>query len=1374
MAAAAGAPVAGWAPAALELQAAIAAMYGHSDVDGAPVSAAAQRDAIAWLVRFADAPEAWGAYPQLLAASPHAAVRFYAANGVYALVCRDWTRLPPERQAGVASFLWASLARAPALELSALRRVCLALAAGAALSRTPGAVTQCVARAVGQLGGGAAAAAAQLASLELLRCLPEEAADKPLSAARSERVRLELAAASDSVLGALQAALAEPASPFHVGAAAASPPPALAVEGCAAACLTLHTWLPLGGVTLGGLGSRFPRLLRALLGALLAVGHPAVAAAAAQALESALAVRVHPRERGRDDALAVVAAALVGGVARVAGAARAGRWDLLRPIAATAGALALREDEWMAVRAASAPPPPGCGLEEDLPRLFPYAAASADAPRHHCAGAAGGAEAPPAAATIGGAPVGLGVLLGDLLLQLAGCRDRSVAALLASCLMGVQSLPMAERHPFFRAPVFAHLLAVTLEQARYRVPPHATEEAPDEFLAARGPSGEAADALADCAAALGAGAFLGVCTQWLARQQLAPGAWAPSAAAGLPGRAPAWLALEAVLHCVGTAARDTDGLLSCLGAPRRPPQPAAEGGASALASLLALATSGPVLAQPAGFPEVAASACRLVHELAGCAEPHLGDALAADAGGRQLLVSAAPPFASLVLLHSTATDAALAGGGGMPPSAAAAVVPLHSAALVEGMTRLLVGCLQLSGHAVPLLCAAPAADDLSTMVAAAGSSLRLPPSAPQTRGGDGAGSDGGGDDDGDDDDDDDDAAGGGRGHREGAHHAASHGDASLPWRAAGALCALAGARAARPFFCRSPRLLSLLVEGVEAGVSRGLPLVPSLRATEAVLKALAGVQQQQPQQGAAALQAAFAPLVARLGAAAAAAAAAACAGSSAPPPAAVVAQSSPLLAPRRHGAARGAPPPAAAVTAAAAAAELALCREAVLAMALVRSAAATEMEEQPPVRVVGGAAGGGAGAAGAPLDFLGDALWRACEVALPALAGRPDAAGVLLQGLRAVVRACPAVVVAAPGRVGALLSLAVQLYQAHLYPDALSVVAATLDGLPELLGARRYTPDGLPVPPHALGLPRDVVDSCGQLMAAVAATTLAAASAAGWRGAGRDVVGAQPAVAATVATLADEPLALVEYFRLCQSMLDTVPQAMLPPSLPPAAGGHSSSNSGGGGGRSLQDTLQLIDVACSGAAACTHSTPGASPLRCAADVLGALLSRDELLAQPGWAAAVDGAVGATIGSLVRSLLGALFDDAPGATAAWGGGGAASSSASSSVIEMLRLLFVRYRAHGVVGLALAALDEATAAAGAAGMPGGNNGGDGGGGAADLETGLPCLSAGERRALLEGAAALAATSPRRFKLVLSDLGKIGRRQLAKDALLAHMCA
>ena len=1223
-------------------------------------------------------------FPELLR-SPIANVQFYAANAIYAKVCSGWTSLPQQQQPPIYNFLWGAMNNAKALSVAALRRLCLALAAAAVLTKAPGTVSEYIQRAIGPLTQAASGASAVdpalcLACVELLLDLPEEAADKPISNDRSERVRSEMVAASEHIFSALQTLLAAPASPFTArraveaassAAASADPAAKLVLEGVTACYKATGAWLELGGITAGALSRKYSSLMQVLLQGMLTVPVASVAHASSEALNSALTVRVHPREAGRDDAIAMVAIALVSSTDYIAAALAAQKWDLLSPVAVTASTLATYEDKWMAVDAAAAPVPPSVDI-----RRFPNLLASLDPPLR------GSAPVSPSSTSdapcIGGVPVGLGCYLGDLLLQLTSVPSFKVAEATVDCLMGAQSLPVADRHPFFRRHAFAHLLRIVLSQCAYRIDP-ATGSVPrsldpDEFMSFRSSRGAAVDALIDCTGAL-QGGFVATVADWLKEQQQhRPGGYPQDK----PGRSQPWLALESVLHCLTSVASDVSDMLeqaemtsddyddndATPSAGRELDGSLQETVVSLMlvvCTSVAAASSSPV--SSSCYAEVLSSACAWIggmcHWLAGL-EP--GKVLRYSTAPPFSCLAGGPPFGTPLQQQPAPTDAGLEASFGTIPASV----------LVEQLLHLLLVCLQRTASnngGVPLLRSKPRRDDMHTIAGLAGSSIRK--AAPAAASADVSGTTYGTDASGSGSDDDDSVGGGDDdGDDELGAAGEDDGGATVAWRAAEAL--LPFCRATRQFLQASPTALQSLAEGVASAVASGLHLLPCDKAHRAIIEVCGAISD--AQRKAAAFAAVLAPQIARVGGVAAAAAAAAPDNSAKSAPSSFSSE------------------------------ELALCREVALATSAIHLAESTASS-----------------GSGSSLDQLGDAVWRACEVALPALHSRREVVGVLLQGLRGTVRYCPAVPLAQPGRIPSLLSLAVQLYQMHLYPDALAVVEAAIQALPGMMtGAVTSSSSSSP-----LQLPPDVVASCQQLMAAVSAAT---ASAAGLAPPISPVTASSP----PAPQLADEPESLREYLRLCDTVLDVVPVALV------------MTSSAASSSPCLPLALQLMGHGIRG---CDKDTGKA----CAV-ILRTLLTKDALRQNPEWAAVIDSSIASAGASLVSSLLAALMDDR-------------STLTGSFVIEMLQSLFTAYADKGVVQLVTSALEQLASPAGAGGsLPAASA-------AADAETGIECLLPAERAALIATAGQFAGKQPHKFKMLLTDLGKIARRQLTKDALLSY---
>jgi hypothetical protein len=170
--------------------------------------------------------------------------------------------------------------------------------------------------------------------------------------------------------------------------------------------------------------------------------------------------------------------------------------------------------------------------------------------------------------------------------------------------------------------------------------------------------------------------------------------------------------------------------------------------------------------------------------------------------------------------------------------------------------------------------------------------------------------------------------------------------------------------------------------------------------------------------------------------------------------------------------------------------------------------------------------------------------------------------------------------------------------------------------------------------------------------------------------------------------------------------------------------------------------------------------------RTAADLLDRMLTRPDLLAPGAFGAAVHAAVVAHGAGLVAALVAALADDR-------------GALVFGSAADMLRTLFERYGAAGA-GAAFAAAVDAAAAADTAARGGGGGGGGGGGDAdarrlhMDEQSGAGCLTPDDARGLAALALDLSRRSRPRFRMLISDLARLWRRQATKDTLLAHLLA
>jgi hypothetical protein len=839
--------------AAVEVERAIRVMYG----EGGTSAPGAQQAALAWLVAFADSDAAWGVFPELVAGSASPAVQYYAANGVYTKVLRGWAALPPGRRAQVGGFLWSALGAgasssssataAAALATPALRRLCLALASATAQSRAPSDVAAYLQRAVAPLGelvaanggAGAPSACVALACLELLRCLPEAVADDATRGIgrrgaddAAAAVAAALRSSSDGVLRALQGVIADAGSPLRLaGASAVVTASSTVVHDCRAAALgAAQLWLALSLCGPGALLTRYGPLAAALLEAATSPSSTPVAAeAAADALAAAfdnasaaaarrrrgrggidgvdaafLASLEEDEAEGRADATAAVATALIAAVPQLQAWAAAGNTARLLPAARLASLVTSLEPdvEWWAGRGAAAPVELPAGAPPVDLRRFPYVSACLD----H---GSGSGSAPP---TIDGAPVGVGVLFADTLLQLAAVEgDPAVASSAAAGFYAVKFLPPPAVHPFLRWHAYAALVRVLTGQCLYPLPPTTTTTPaaaaqpgtrrvtdPHTVLAFRdGRHGSTLhEALGDCVAVLGCAGYLGAVTAWLRelQQQTAqPGA---STRFTAPARA-----LEAALLVTSSravAGPILDGLL-------RPPQSedeaaaasAAEGAAtSLLTALVAAAAAQP----PDAHPELLATGCAWVGRVG-------------SVWLREILAARGP----------TATVC-----GSAPGSAPVPVAPLLQQAL-----QLIGACLQ--SPAAPLYAPKPRRDDLAALaaftadaVSGSGSSAGLRALAGRSAGETGA------DGDASDDDDEGSEEGDGGGDDDGAGGDGEEAtSAPLSTAGANALCELLPALATAGQQAVAPQLAAAVVSAFTAGA---LPAAPAARVLTALVR----------------------------------------------------------------------------------------------------------------------------------------------------------------------------------------------------------------------------------------------------------------------------------------------------------------------------------------------------------------------------------------------------------------------------------------------------------------------------------------------------------------------------------------------------------
>lgn len=419
---------------ASSVQAAVLSMYGLT-----PGPPEAQQEAIRWLLGFEGSAAALAVQPLLLSSSVQQ-VRFYAANGLYTQVRSNWHLVGPEQCVQVTDNMWSALATGPT-DMDAKRRLCLALAAAAVQS--PGGVPALVARAA-QLYSAALSAADDFVSVrlylvcELLRCVAEMNDELQLPGRVREALTHDTRQALPQVLTLLQMITAVSTSPVSVDAvvcalsAGASP----AQAGCPALATGLSaatSWLGVACSALdSGVHTGWPGLLQA---ALVGIGtHDDAVCTACSEYVSALFDK-----HSNDVDLSARAAVMVGigshlalaGPNIIASARGARRYASAAAVAKVLSTLF--EDGWAFTSGASLAPPPGVALAS-----FPFLCAALDAPQPHTGPA------------VGGEPAGLGLLLGDLLLQAACIPDASVQDATCDSFLAISYVSPGDRHAYFR------------------------------------------------------------------------------------------------------------------------------------------------------------------------------------------------------------------------------------------------------------------------------------------------------------------------------------------------------------------------------------------------------------------------------------------------------------------------------------------------------------------------------------------------------------------------------------------------------------------------------------------------------------------------------------------------------------------------------------------------------------------------------------------------------------------------------------------------------------------------------------------------------------------------------------------------------------
>jgi len=416
-----------------QVEAAVLAMYfGHTQT--------ATQEAINWLLRFDASPSAWAVLPLLLQSS-RTEVRYYAANGLYSKVRTEWHSLSEGQKGEGNAALWGALMRGGTGDWVAGKRLCLALATAAV--QTEGGVPTLLTR-TGELLVAPRDASSTYRSLmvaELLACISDMCDSLQLSPRRRADVDGDVASSAPGVLAMIASMLRE--GPLAVGPGL----DAAAWSGVGRALEAAASWVAAADLGLDARsGPSLPhaQLIGAVTGCLAEAAPPAVCSAAAGLVEALYRLSAEPVQSARDAASAALSSTILAvGPATVA-AARAGAGGAMDVAAALARVLAVLfgDEDWAVVRGASWPLPSTL----PPPSSFPFVAAA-------LANAGGSA--------IGGEVVGVGVLLGDLLLQLTCLPSVPV---LDAAMEGAASIHMtqsSDRHPYFRAP-FAGQQAMAL------------------------------------------------------------------------------------------------------------------------------------------------------------------------------------------------------------------------------------------------------------------------------------------------------------------------------------------------------------------------------------------------------------------------------------------------------------------------------------------------------------------------------------------------------------------------------------------------------------------------------------------------------------------------------------------------------------------------------------------------------------------------------------------------------------------------------------------------------------------------------------------------------------------------------------------------
>ena len=570
---------------------------------GAPpelCSPAAQSGAAAWLVAHSDTASAWSTFPQLLAGSQSAEVRFYCANALYAKVRTDWPALEPPARDAVVQQLWRVLEAAG--EVVVLRRLCLALAA--ATVQTPGALPPFFSN-VSRSAAAAASPITLLTCVELLACVAELSDELQLPSKARKVLKADIAALAPCVSGLLRALLCAPESPVSLSKAAAAcsaagasgmraPIESLPEVLCVVSSLKCaKAWATEGGLAFVGaeFDAHAPLLVAAAEALVMLPPSTGVPSAAAAVLSAAFSLSAGLDLSRKADGLTALSLCFLLRCAPclIPAAAAFSSGDATTRSAAAAQVLVLSEalsalcrEAWVAKDGSSIK---GSAAFDGIALgNFSFAAAAADV-------GAGGVRV----GSISGSPIGLGVLITDCALQCIASNCLGAAAAAIDALGPIQSITVAERHPYFARPAFlqlARIIACQCIDKRHAVvsvttsPSAASAASPPRAATGlsldphQGSSSSSVDfdveqwhefratackdALYDCFSLL-RGEFVLALLQLLPLPGEHGGISSPILAAALPSHTwhvPEWARLEAVLFCLHSQSAEGSGELA--------------------------------------------------------------------------------------------------------------------------------------------------------------------------------------------------------------------------------------------------------------------------------------------------------------------------------------------------------------------------------------------------------------------------------------------------------------------------------------------------------------------------------------------------------------------------------------------------------------------------------------------------------------------------------------------------------------------------------------------------------------------------------------------------------------------------------------------